>query len=78
MQPMKTALAAAAVSLCLGFAGHAAELHPVAWPSAQAPGCIPHDVMRVSDTQADQTAALGCAHFLATSRVVQSRHLQRT
>ncbi len=78
MQPMKTVLAAAAVSLCLAFAGHTAELRPAALPSAQDPGCIPHDFLRVSDTRSDQTSTLGCAQFLATSRVVQPRHIQRT
>lgn len=75
---MKTVLAAAALSLCLAFAGHAAGLHPVTHPSAQAAGCIQHNFTRVSDTRDDQTAAVGCAQFLATSRVVQPRRIQRT
>ena len=75
---MKTVLAAAALSLCLAFAGHAAELRPMARPTGRAPGCIPHDVLRVSATSGDAMAALGCAQFLATSRVVQPRRIQRT
>ena len=75
---MKTVLAAAALSLCLAFAGHAAELHPMARPAGDAPVCIPHDLVRVSDTSGHRTAALGCTQFLATSRVVQPRRIQRT
>ena len=75
---MKTVLAAAALSLCLAFAGHAAELRPMSRPDGQAPGCIPHDVVRVSAPSGDQAAALGCAQFLSTSRVVQPRRVQRT
>ena len=77
MQPMKTVLAAAALSLCLAFAGHAAELRP-ARLAVQAPGCIQHNLVRVSDTHDDQMDAAGCAQFLATSRVVQPRHVQHT
>ena len=75
---MKTVLAAAALSLCLAFAGHAAELRPAARLAGQAPGCIPHDVLRISATSGDGMDALGCARFLATNRVVQPRRIQRT
>ena len=75
---MKTVLAAAALSLCLAFAGHAAELRPTLHPAVQAPGCIQHNFVHVSDAPDDQNTSLGCAQFLSTSRVVQPRHVQRT
>ena len=75
---MKTVLAAAALSLCLAFAGHAAELHPITGPSAQAASCIQHAFIRISVTTTDQAIPLGCAQFLSTSRVVQPRRIQHT
>lgn len=75
---MKTVLAAAALSLCLAFAGHAAELRPMSDLSRLPPGCIRHSVSRVSDTSDGRAIALGCARFLATSRVVQPRRFVHT
>lgn len=76
MQTTKTVLAAAALSLGFAFAGHTAELHLIASPSAQPPSCIRHTYVRVSDTLNSQAAPLGCAQFLSTNRVVQPRHTQ--
>ena len=75
---MKTVLAAAALSLCLAFAGHAAELRPERPSAEQAPGCIQHDFIRISDTVDDRNPSMSCAQFLATSRVVQPRRFQHT
>lgn len=75
---MKTVLAAAALSLCLAFAGHAAELRPELHSAEQPLGCIQHNVIRINDTVDDQNPSMSCAQFLATSRVVQSRHTQHT
>ncbi len=75
---MKTVFAAAALSLCLAFAGHAAELRPMLRSAVQTPGCIQHDLVRVSDIPDDQNTSLGCAQFLATNRVVQPRRIQHT
>ena len=75
---MKTVLAAAALSLCLAFAGHAAELRPQMPSARQAPGCIHQDFVRINDTADDRNPSMNCARFLATSRVVQPRRFQHT
>ena len=75
---MKTVLAAAVLSLCLAFAGHAAELHLGMYPVEQASGCIQHNFVRINDNVDDQNPSMNCAQFLATNRVVQSRRIQHT
>ena len=75
---MKTVLAAAALSLCLAFAGHAAELRPELHSAEQAPGCIQHNFVRVNAVLDNQYPSMSCTQFLATSRVVQPRHIQHT
>ncbi len=73
---MKTVLAATALSLCLASAGHAAGPRQTASPPIQTASCIQHSFVRVSTTDDDQAALLGCAQFLSTSRVVQHRRNQ--
>lgn len=75
---MRTVLAAAALSMCFVFAGHAAESQSTARPAPATPGCIQHSFVHVSYMPNAQRTSLGCAQFLSTSRVVQTRHIQHT
>ena len=73
---MRTVLAVAALSLCLAFASHAAELRPAPGPPALGASCIRHN--RVSISIDDRGGSPGCAQLLSTDRVVPPRRIQRT
>ena len=75
---MKTVVAAAALSMCLAFAGHTAGLRSTAQLGPQAPGCIQHGLVHVSYAPDERATSLGCAQFLSTSRVVPVRRVQHT